>query len=139
MGLTLFVSKFLIQKWPFYHLELSIRFRPGQAYVSGMGGISMKIWRHHKPEVTTSKFQLRRIPSSWVPLDWLTTSQLEHSWKVQPYSHFCRFWYPNWVIWLTHPAQKKYPFTQILDALGYPIKYRVLPSLGQNSRLIICL
>ena len=44
-----------------------------------MDGISPNIWRHHKPEVTSSKLQLRRIPSSWVSLDWLTTSQLEHS------------------------------------------------------------
>ena len=38
-----------------------------------------KIWLFHKPEVTSSKFQLRRIPSSWVLLDWSTTSQLQHS------------------------------------------------------------
>ena len=48
---------------------LDIRFRPGQAYLFGMDGISPKIWRHHKPEVASSKFQLRRIPSSCVPLD----------------------------------------------------------------------
>ena len=73
MGLTLFVLKYL----PFSESEvtilsprtdLNIRFRPGQAYLFGMGGINPKIWRHHKPEVASSKFQLRRIPSSWVAL-----------------------------------------------------------------------
>ena len=76
MGFTLCVSKYL----PFSEPEvtilsprtvLNIRFRPGQAYLFEMGGISPKIGRHHKPEVASSKFQLRRIPSSWVPLDWL--------------------------------------------------------------------
>ena len=51
MGLTLFVSKYL----PFSEPEvtflsprtaLNIRFRPGQVYLFGMGGISPKIWRH---------------------------------------------------------------------------------------------
>ena len=41
----------------------------GQAYLFENGGTSPKIWRHHKPEVASSKFQLHRIPSSWVPLD----------------------------------------------------------------------
>ena len=37
------------------------------------------------------------------------------------------------MIWLTPPApKKKYPFTQISDAHTYPIKYRVLPLLGQK-------
>ena len=76
MGLTLFVSKYL----PFSEPEvtilsprtvLNIHFRPGQVYLFETGWISPKIWRHHKPEVASSKFQLRRIPSSWVPLDWL--------------------------------------------------------------------
>ena len=76
MVLTLFISKYL----PFSEPEvtilsprtvLNIRFRPGQAYLFEMVGISPKIRRHHKPEVVSSKFQLRRIPSSWVPLDWL--------------------------------------------------------------------
>ena len=84
MGLTQFVLKYL----PFSEPEvtilsprtvLNIHFRPGQAYLFVKGGISPKIWRHHKPEMASSKFQLRRIPSSWVPLDWLTTSQSEHS------------------------------------------------------------
>ena len=48
---------------------LNIRFRPGQAYLFRKGGISPKNWRHHEPEVASSKFQIRRIPSSWVPLD----------------------------------------------------------------------
>ena len=74
MGLTVFVFKYL----PFSEPEvtilspravLNIRFRPGQAYLFEIGGTSPKIWRHHKPEVASSKFQLRRIPSSWVPLD----------------------------------------------------------------------
>ena len=34
-----------------------------------MGGISPKIWCHQKPEVTSSKLILPRIPSCWVPLD----------------------------------------------------------------------
>ena len=34
-----------------------------------MGRISPKIWCHQKPEVTSSKFILPRIPSSWVLLD----------------------------------------------------------------------
>ena len=91
MGLTLFVSKYL----PFSEPEvtilsprtvLNIRFRPGQAYLFGMDGISPKIWRHHKPEVASSTFQLRRIPSGRVPLDRLTTSQSEHPMGVG--SHF---------------------------------------------------
>ena len=74
MGLTLFVSKYL----PFSEPEVTIlsprtvlyiRLRPAQAYLFGVGGIGPKIWRHHKPEVASSKFQLRRIPSSRVPLD----------------------------------------------------------------------
>ena len=74
MGLTLLVSKY----HPFSEPEvtilsprtvLNIRFRPEQAYLFGLGGISPKIWRHHKPEVASTKFQLRRIPSSWVLLD----------------------------------------------------------------------
>ena len=74
MGLTLFVSKYLPFSEPevtilSHRTVLNIRFRPGQAYLFRMGGISPKIWRHHKPEVASSKFQLRRIPSSWVPLD----------------------------------------------------------------------
>ena len=52
-------------------IVLNIRFRPGKAYLSGMGGISQKIWRHHETEVASSKFYLHRIPSSWVLLDWL--------------------------------------------------------------------
>ena len=61
MGLTLFVSKYL----PFSEPEvtivsprtvLNIRFRPGQAYLFGMGGISPKILRHHKPEVAYTPF-----------------------------------------------------------------------------------
>ena len=64
MKLTLFVSKYL----PFSEPEvailsprtvLNIRFRPGQAYLFGKGGISPKIWPHHKPEVASLKFQLR--------------------------------------------------------------------------------
>ena len=74
MGLALFVSKYL----PFSEPELTIlsprtvlniRFRPRQAYLFGMGGINPKIWSHHKPEVASSKFQFRSIPSSRVPLD----------------------------------------------------------------------
>ena len=74
MGLTLYVLKYL----PFSEPEvtilssrsvLNIRFKPGQAYLFGMGGISPKIWRHHKPEMSSSKFQLRKIPSSCVLLD----------------------------------------------------------------------
>ena len=84
MGLTLFVSKYLL----FSELKvtivsprtvLNIRFRPRQAYLFGMGGKIPKIWRHHKPEVTSLKFQLSRIPSSWIPMDWLTATQSEHS------------------------------------------------------------
>ena len=61
MRLTLLVSKYL----PFSELKvtilsprivLNIRFRPGQAYLFGMGGISPKILRHHKPEVAYSPF-----------------------------------------------------------------------------------
>ena len=80
LGLTLFDSKYL----PFSEPEvtflsprtvLNIRFRPGQAYLYWKGRISPKIWRHHKPEVAP-KFQLRRIPSSWVNwIDLLHLSQ----------------------------------------------------------------
>ena len=61
MGLTLFISKYL----PFSEQEvtilsprtvLNIRFRPGQAYLFGMGGISPKILRHHKQEVAYTPF-----------------------------------------------------------------------------------
>ena len=74
MGLTIFISKCL----PFSEPEmtilsprtvLNIRFRPGQTFLFGMGGISPRVWRDRKPEVASSKFPLRRIPSSWVPLD----------------------------------------------------------------------
>ena len=76
MGLTLFVSKYLSFSEPEVTIlsprtVLNIRFRSGQAYLFEMGGISPKIWRHHKPEVASSKFQLCRIPSSWVTLDLL--------------------------------------------------------------------
>ena len=74
MGLSLFVSKYRPFSEPKVTIlsprtVLNVRFRPGQAYLFGLGGISPKIWRHHKQEVASSKFQLRRIPSSWVPLD----------------------------------------------------------------------
>ena len=61
MALTLFVSKYL----PFSEPEvtilssgtvLNIRFRPGKAFLFGMGGISPKILRHHKPEVAYTPF-----------------------------------------------------------------------------------
>ena len=63
MGLILFVSKYL----PFSEPEvtilsprtvLNISFRPGQAYLFGMSGISRKILRHHKPEVAYTPFFL---------------------------------------------------------------------------------
>ena len=84
MGLTLFLLKYLPFPEPEVNIllprtVLNICFRPGQVYLFVKCGISPKIWRHHRPEVASSKFQLRRIPSSWVPLDWLTTSQSEHS------------------------------------------------------------
>ena len=74
MGLTLFYSKYLPLSEPEVTIlsprtVLNIRFRPGQAYLFSKGGISPKIWRHHKPEMVSSKFQLLRIPSSWVPFD----------------------------------------------------------------------
>ena len=74
MGLTLFVLKYLIFSEPEVTIlsprtVLNIRFRPGQAYLFDISGTSPKIWRHHKPEVASSKFQLRRIPSSSVPFD----------------------------------------------------------------------
>ena len=74
MGLTLFVSKYLPFSGPEVAIltprtVLNVRFRSGQAYLYGKGGISPKIWRHHKSGMMSSKFQLRRIPSGWVPLD----------------------------------------------------------------------
>ena len=74
MGLTLFVLKYLPFSEPEVTISsprtaLNIRFRPGQAYLVEIGGTSPKIWRHHKPEVASSKVQLRRIPSRWVPLE----------------------------------------------------------------------
>ena len=74
MGLTLFVLKYLPFSEPEVNvlsprIVLNISFRPGKAFSFGMGGISQKIWRHHKPEVASSKFQFHRIPSSWVTLD----------------------------------------------------------------------
>ena len=69
MGLSLLFSEYL----PFSEPEvtilssrtvLNIHFRPGQAFLYEKGEISPKIWRHHKPEVASSKFQLRRVPSS---------------------------------------------------------------------------
>ena len=164
----------------------------GQAYLFEKGGISLKIWRHHKPEVVSSIFQLRKVLSSWVPLDTLTISQSEHlsgrwggrgatrlflgkhmclwkntliqwfhSWKsISLYEWhtmknlafctilfqvfiksitfftFCRFWYPNWVIWLTRPSPKKVPFHPDFGCTCLPTQVRsTTPSLGQNSRL----
>ena len=56
MGLTLFVSIYLPLSEPEETIlspitVLNIRFRPGHAYLFEKGGISSKIWRHHKPEV----------------------------------------------------------------------------------------
>ena len=74
LGLTLFVSKYLPFSEPGVTIlsprtVKNVRFRPGQANVSGMGGISPKIWRHHKPEVTSSKFNFvesRRVGYHWI-------------------------------------------------------------------------
>ena len=74
MGLTLFVSKYL----PFSEPEVTILtprtvfnilFRPGQAYLFGMGRISPKIWRHHKPEVVSPNFNF--VESRLVEYHWI--------------------------------------------------------------------
>ena len=74
MGLTLFVPKYLQFSEPEGTIlspktVLNIRFRPAQAYLFGKGVTSPKIWRHHKPEMASSKFQIRRIRWRWVSLD----------------------------------------------------------------------
>ena len=89
MGLILFVSKYLLFSEPEVTIlsprtVLNIRFRSGQAYLFEMGGISPKIWRHHKPEVESSNFQFRRIHSSWVPLDCLIHLSQNISWVYAP-------------------------------------------------------
>ena len=61
MGLTLFVSKYLLLSEPEVSIlspttVLNIRFRPGQAHLFGMGGISPKFLRHYKPEMAYTPF-----------------------------------------------------------------------------------
>ena len=74
----------------------------------GGGGKHVQLWnKHHNLVVPKLK--------EYTPF-WMTYSEkhpfLHHfipgfCEKFSLFSHFCRFWYPNWV---THPAPKKVPF-----------------------------
>ena len=80
MGLTLFIWKYL----QFSESEVTIllpttvfniRFRPGQAYLFGIGGISPKILRHHKLEMAYTPF-------------WVTYSE-KHPFLLHYIAGFC--------------------------------------------------
>ena len=64
---------------------------------------------------------------------WVTYSEKEKTfysrflWKIWPFSHFCRFWYPNWVIWVTHPAPKNVPFHLDFGRTCFPTQVRSAP------------
>ena len=58
-------------------------------------------------------------------------------WKIYHFSQFCRFRYPNWVIWVTQPILKKYLFTQIPPPALSPrlLTLRAQPVFSINVKL----